>query len=199
MKELARTRLLSRGSDSRKRMPRSRGNHVTQALKKQYNTLLAYKLEWHKRMTETKHRPGTFKYVRFTSIVKRTKTGQQLTNLATIEPHSATDDNEQWRLVPSRFLGGSPLRSGPGRSFAISRPVSLLHGNIRVTPPPPPPPPHPRGLRFILLDGSPYWSSPSRSYLLRWPIRISNQSDLSCLSSPNISFNSLFITRCVPK
>ena len=55
---------------------------------------------------------------------------------------------------------------------------------------------------FILLGGSPYWSSTSRSYLVCWSIRSSNQSDLSCLSSSNllssilifnISCKSLFI------
>ena len=53
-----------------------------------------------------------------------------------------------------------------------------------------------------ILGGSPYWRSPSRSYLVFWSIRSSNQSDLSCLSFPNfllsilifnIPFNSLFI------
>ena len=114
-----------------------------------------------------------------------------------IWPHFSTDDNEQSRRVLLRFVGGSRFLSGPKQSFSISRPVSLEHFKIYVTPFPPP-----RGPGFILLGGSPYWSSPSRSYLVRCSILSSNQSNLSCLPSPNllssiliynISCSSLFV------
>ena len=47
--------------------------------------------------------------------------------------NSATDDNEQRRLVPSRCLGESRPPPGPGLSFVASRPLSPHDRNIYVT------------------------------------------------------------------
>ena len=50
---------------------------------------------------------------------KREKT---LTRPTTIQQvMSSADDDEQWRVVPSRFLGGSRLHSGPGRALSATQ------------------------------------------------------------------------------
>ena len=119
------TRLLSEGG----------GGHLTQALKIAKSTLLSC-ASYHRvfQQNNQKSGPDTIFIARHQTS-SSTKTMLKGTATPTADDNSTTDDNEQSRLIPSRFLGGSRPPTGPGPSPAALCPLSPHDRNIYVTPP----------------------------------------------------------------
>ena len=104
-------------------IPKTRANHLTQALK---NSKTLYSLTVRTSLipsTKPKSRPDRLFELVVRSKMTSFSLGEVEDGLSSNQRHLAhysMDNSEQLRLLPPRFIGGPRLCSGPGRSFPIS-------------------------------------------------------------------------------